>query len=177
MDEQQFGNRLAAWCAMPGSLDAGRYSDYPHPLDAKLDALAALYQESDPAQRQRLTALIHPHDGNERAPVAARNLLAYVGRCGRRMREPRDGDLLLLGVTAAALVGDRVDERDLVVALVFLRAGAARAGIGSPEAEALVAPLAERLANGPRARDTITGVFRSEEATVNRIVAYHAGTG
>lgn len=197
MDDEQFRQRLSAWSAVPEALARGGYLGYPHPLDATIDALCALYLVAARGQRERLVAVVlPPHVEGDSAMMIAANVLSYVRRCGRRMRDAGDIELLRLGVTAAALAGEMVDaaaeamvdRRDLAVAVVFLRAGAGRAGISAERALHLLDevwpetspetcwPASNRV--GPLGtREVIGGVFRSDETTIARIVAYHVGTG
>jgi hypothetical protein len=185
MDDERFRECVGACEVLPGRLADGHYHGYPHPLDAKLDALCALYLDASPAQRRQLVslALLGVVRSGE-ALVAAHNLLTYIRRCGRRIHGEGDTQPMRLAMIAAALAGGQVDERDLAVTLVFLRAGADRAGISTSKAlRTLDEVLREQscqpdVPSGEQvARRIIVSVWRSDEETIARILAYHVGTG
>ncbi len=188
MDDEQLRERVRAWAALPGNLTDANYLGYPHPFDATLDVLCALYLDATPTQRRQLVALALPNAPSSReASVAANNLLTYIRHCGRRMSTKSEGGdtrLTAFALAAAALVGEWVDERDLAVALVFLRAGTTRAGISTTQALRLLDETMPEQSGGydtPNgeliARHSFVGVWRSDEQTITRILAYHVGTG
>ncbi len=177
MQEEIFHQLLAQWRQMPGDLEEREYfmSVYPAPLDAKFHVLSALYLESSSQQQQLLIdCFIHstaptpsPGSGNAHCD----NAIIYMRRIARSVRSAADGDLLRLGVAAAAWTEGRADSHDLLVSLAFLYHAAARAGIDPLPCFEDIATLA-----GEQTQEALRAFLHCEASTVRRMVQHYEGT-
>ncbi len=147
MDDSAFLARLAAWERLPGSIDTEDYlaSAFPEPLDARFDALCAIYLEASAAHRAFLIDLFASQQSTLARPHLAylrfdNLILGYMRRITRRITTPDDTMPLRLGLAAGAIVQEHPDYRDVIVSLAFLHHAATRAGIDPrPHFEAVAA--------------------------------------
>jgi hypothetical protein len=124
MNEGKFARRFREWEA---SLDPAM-SEYVKADIAAYDMLCSLYLAASPEQRQQLPSLVA--QGNSHAGVIRLNYLIYYMRwVAERIRTPDDVDSLWLGLAAAAILEEGIDERDVIVSLAFLHNAATEAGI------------------------------------------------
>ena len=177
MDEERFQEQLAAWQTMPGRCEEEGYlaRSYPSPLDAKFDALCALYLLAEPAQRTTLSqffALASGGAGRRAAALRSDNLLNYIRRLAWRLTSAEAAGLAHLGLAAVALAAAGADERDILEAGAFLKYASNQARVE------LAPPGAALAATEPaQAQRLLTALCTSDDATIARIVRYHQGTG
>jgi hypothetical protein len=124
MSDEEFVKRFREWEA---SLDPAM-EEYLRADIPTYDELCALYLAAEPHQRQQLNSLVL--EGNSRAGVIRLNyLIFYMRWVAERIRTPDDVDSLWLGLAAAAILEDGIDERDVIASLAFLHHAATEAGI------------------------------------------------
>src|SRR6476659_4899457 len=121
VNNEEFLSRLLKWEAKLNR--AERERDY-----SRFDALCALYLEATAEQRLQLPSLVAPEDSARYDNVLG-GLIVYMGWDAERIKTPADLLPLHLGLAAAAILQERLDDRDIGISLSFLYLAAKRAGI------------------------------------------------
>ena len=132
MDNQTFLKRFSNWKAKLNKKEASDYSKY--------DALCALYLEATPEQRNRWLDFFARYDTpSYRERMSKLKLISFEALIGEmtvymrwdseRIKTHDDVYPLRLGLAAAAIVGEGLDNRDVTVSLAFLYYAAKQAGI------------------------------------------------
>ena len=181
MNDNEFDTQLIEWLDMPGEgANPSEYyaNSYPGPLDARFDALCALYLKADEQQRAQIPAMF----AREESPrayvrltdwIASRkrvrndlsNLILYMRRVASSITSEDDISHLRQGLAAAAILQEREDYRDIIVSLAFLHYGATRAGINPEPFFREVASLAR-----PETEQFIHGFLGRDEADIEQMV-------
>jgi hypothetical protein len=181
MSDDEFEARLIKWLDMPGEGNPYPYYANPYPAepqDARFDALCALYLEADEVQRAQIPALFAREESTrgytyiadwiasrERARNDLSNLISYMRRVASSIRSGDDTSRLRLGLSAAAILQEREDYRDIIVSLAFLHHAARRAGIDPDPFFREVAGLAR-----PQTEEFISSFLEREETDIERMV-------
>lgn len=162
MDDETFLTRFNKWEA---NLNKKEKSDY-----SKYDALSALYLEATPEQRLRLLDFLARYDtrSNHKRP-SYQNLTPYEELLGeltvymrwdsKRIKTPDDISPLRLGLAAAAILGEGLDNRDVTVSLAFLYIAAKQAGLDPVAQFKEIAETAR-----PEAKHLILNFLKRDEA-------------
>ena len=181
INNNEFDSRLIEWLDMPGEgAHPSEYyaNSYPGPLDARFDALCALYLEADKDQRAQIPALFACEESarayvrltdwissRERVRNDLSNLILYMRRVASSITSEDDISPLRQGLAAAAILQEREDYRDIIVSLAFLHCGATRAGINPEPFFGEVARLAR-----PETEEFIRGFLERDKADIEQMV-------
>jgi hypothetical protein len=164
MDDQTFLKRFNSWEV---KLSKKEQSDY-----SKYDALCALYLEATLEQRIRLLEFLTRYDtlpdrewiGKLKSATYGDllgELTVYMRWDSKRIKTQDDGYALRLGLAAAAIIGEGLDNRDVTVSLAFLYFAAKQAGLDPVPQFKAIAETAR-----PEAKELILAFLKRNEAKI-----------